>query len=530
MTSTERDAFSAALLEFLRATRRTRGRLGDGDELSLSQYQLLEPLIGGERLATCELALAAGVSAPTATRMLTGLEREGLVERVPCDADRRVVHVVLTDRRPRAGARGPRARRGAPSRDLRLAQRGRAPRGRAPARAAGRRGGGPAVKPTTRTLLPLAGAALAYSLAQTMVIPALPELQQEFHAGPADATWLLTAFLLTSSIATPLLGRLGDMHGKEHWLLISLAIFGVGSLVAAVAGSLTVMIAGRAIQGAGGAIFPLAIGIIRDEFPRDRVAPAIGTVSAMFGIGGGSGLVLAGIFVDHGSISWIFWLSVATTALAALATWLWVPESPVRVRARIDWVGGALLSMTLLALLLPISEGNTWGWTSPRVLGLFAAAAVFAVLWARWELRVVDPLVDLALMRQRPVWTTNVAACAIGFAMFGSFVLVPQFVQTPARGGLRVRRLGHGVRALPAPLGPPDALRRPAQRTPGRALRVARAARARALCRPGSATPCSPPSTARASTSTCRASCSASGSGSRWRRWPISSSRPYPLT
>jgi EmrB/QacA subfamily drug resistance transporter len=291
------------------------------------------------------------------------------------------------------------------------------------------------VKPTTRTLLPLAGAALAYSLAQTMVIPALPELQREFHAGPADATWLLTAFLLTSSIATPLLGRLGDMHGKEHWLLISLAIFGVGSLVAAVAGSLTVMIAGRAIQGAGGAIFPLAIGIIRDEFPRERVAPAIGTVSAMFGIGGGAGLVLAGIFVDHGSISWIFWLSVATTALAALATWLWVPESPVRVRARIDWVGGALLSITLLALLLPISEGNTWGWTSGRVLGLFAAAAVFAVLWARWELRVVDPLVDLALMRQRPVWTTNVAACAIGFAMFGSFVLVPQFVQTPARVG-----------------------------------------------------------------------------------------------
>jgi len=291
------------------------------------------------------------------------------------------------------------------------------------------------VKPTTRTLLPLAGAALAYSLAQTMVIPALPELQQEFHAGPADATWLLTAFLLTSSIATPLLGRLGDMHGKEHWLLISLAIFGVGSLVAAVAGSLTVMIAGRAIQGAGGAIFPLAIGIIRDEFPRERVAPAIGTVSAMFGIGGGSGLVLAGLFVDHGSISWIFWLSVVTTALAALATWLWVPESPVRVRARIDWVGGALLSLTLLALLLPISEGNTWGWTSGRVLALFAAAAVFAVLWARWELRVTDPLVNLALMRERPVWTTNVAACAIGFAMFGSFVLVPQFVQTPARAG-----------------------------------------------------------------------------------------------
>jgi MarR family transcriptional regulator, organic hydroperoxide resistance regulator len=93
----EQDAFSTALLDFLRATRRVRGRLGDSEELSLSQYHLLEPLIEGERLAICELALAAGVSAPTATRMLTGLERAGLVERVPCDADRRVVHVVLTD-------------------------------------------------------------------------------------------------------------------------------------------------------------------------------------------------------------------------------------------------------------------------------------------------------------------------------------------------------------------------------------------------------------------------------------------------
>jgi EmrB/QacA subfamily drug resistance transporter len=291
------------------------------------------------------------------------------------------------------------------------------------------------MKPTTRTLLPLAGAALAYSLAQTMVIPALPELQAEFHANPADATWLLTAFLLTSSVATPLLGRLGDMHGKERWLLISLAIFGVGSLIAAVGGSLGVLVTGRAVQGAGGAIFPLAIGIIRDEFPRERVAPAIGTVSAMFGIGGGTGLVLAGLFVDHGSISWIFWLSVVTTALAALATWLWVPESPVRVRARIDWVGGGLMSLMLITLLLPISEGNSWGWTSGRVLGLFAATAVLAVVWARWELHVDDPLVNLALMRERPVWTTNVAGFAIGFAMFGSFVLIPQFVQTPSSAG-----------------------------------------------------------------------------------------------
>jgi MarR family transcriptional regulator, organic hydroperoxide resistance regulator len=96
-TTTEQEAFSSALLDFLRATRRMRGRIGDEGELSLSQYQLLEPLIDGERLATCELALAAEVSAPTATRMLTGLERDGLVARAPCSVDRRVVHIALTD-------------------------------------------------------------------------------------------------------------------------------------------------------------------------------------------------------------------------------------------------------------------------------------------------------------------------------------------------------------------------------------------------------------------------------------------------
>ena len=116
MPTTEQDAFSTALVDFLRATRRMRGRLGDEDELSLSQYHLLEPLIDDERLATCELALAAGVSAPTATRMLSGLEREGLVERMPCDADRRVVHVALTDegRARVARQRAPAARRAEP--------------------------------------------------------------------------------------------------------------------------------------------------------------------------------------------------------------------------------------------------------------------------------------------------------------------------------------------------------------------------------------------------------------------------------
>src|ERR671928_1783407 len=277
--------------------------------------------------------------------------------------------------------------------------------------------------------------AAAFSAALDDFMRAMRRAKGRLGADPADATWLLTAFLLTSSVATPLLGRLGDMHGKERWLLISLAVFGIGSVVAALATSLPVMIVGRAIQGSGGAIFPLAIGIIRDEFPREKVATGIGTISAMFGIGGGVGLVVAGVFVDHVSVAWIFWLSALAAALAAFATWRFVPESPVRVSARIDWLGGVLMSLALLALLLAVSEGNAWGWTSGRVLGLFATAAALGVAWGRWEWRVVDPLVDLRLMRARPVWTTNLAALAIGFAMFGSFVLIPQLVQTPSAAG-----------------------------------------------------------------------------------------------
>jgi EmrB/QacA subfamily drug resistance transporter len=286
-----------------------------------------------------------------------------------------------------------------------------------------------------RTLLVLAAGGLAYALAQTMIVPALPEIQRTFGGDPADATWLLTAFLLTATVATPLFGRLGDMYGKEHWLLISLGIFGLGSVVSALAGSLGVMIAGRAIQGAGGAIFPLAIGIIRDEFPREKVATGIGTISAMFGIGGGVGLVVAGLLVDGAGVEWIFWLSALAAALACWATWKFVPESPVRVQARIDWLGGVLLSAALATLLLGVSEGNTWGWGSAGVLGLFVASGVLFAVWMRWEWRVGDPLVDLHLMRRRPVWTTNLTAFAIGFAMFGSFVLIPQLVQTPARAG-----------------------------------------------------------------------------------------------
>ena len=287
----------------------------------------------------------------------------------------------------------------------------------------------------TRTLLPLLLATLAFSLQQTMILPALPAFQRAYDVSPTASTWLLTAFLLSAAIATPILGRLGDMYGKARLLLIALAVFAAGSAVAAVAGSFALVLLGRAVQGTGAAIMPLAIGIVRDELPRERVAVAIGLLSAMLGIGGGAALVLAGPLVDHGGIGWLFWSGCVVSALAALGTWAYVPESPVRAPARVDLTGAALLSVWLVALLLAVSEGNHWGWVSPALVGLFALALIVAALWGAWERRCAFPLVDLALMRRREVWTPNAAAAAVGAAMFGSFVLIPQLAQAPASTG-----------------------------------------------------------------------------------------------
>jgi EmrB/QacA subfamily drug resistance transporter len=285
------------------------------------------------------------------------------------------------------------------------------------------------------TLAVLATAALAYAVSQTMVAPALPAIQKDLHTTTTGVTWVLTVYLLTASIATPVLGRLGDMFGKERMLVLVLCMFALGSLVAALSHSIGVLVAGRAIQGFAGAVFPLAFGIIRDEFPPERVAQGIGLISATFGIGGGVGLVAAGLIVDHLSYEWIFWIALMVTAVAIVATLLFVPESPIKVPAKIDWLGASLLAVGLGSLLLGISQGPSWGWTSTRVLGLFGVALVALVAWVRYELRVPDPLVDMRMMRRRAVWSTNLAALLVGFGMFGSFILIPQFVQAPPGAG-----------------------------------------------------------------------------------------------
>ena len=193
----------------------------------------------------------------------------------------------------------------------------------------------------------LAIGAISFSLLQSLVVPALPEIQKALHGSEASVAWVLTAYLLSASVSTPIAGRLGDMYGKERLLVIVLAALALGTLVSALATSMGVLIAGRVIQGIGGGVFPLAFGIIRDEFPRDRVAGGIGLLSSLLGIGGGLGVVLAGPIVEHLSYHWLFWLPLIMIVIATVATLLYVPESPIKVPSTINWAAGFLMSAGL---------------------------------------------------------------------------------------------------------------------------------------------------------------------------------------
>jgi EmrB/QacA subfamily drug resistance transporter len=285
------------------------------------------------------------------------------------------------------------------------------------------------------TFAVLALAAATFAVLQSLVAPALPEIQRDLDASATAATWVLTAYLLSASILTPIVGRLGDMFGKERTLVCSLAALGAGTLLAALATDINVLIAGRVIQGGGGAIFPLAFGIIRDEFPRERVATGIAMISAILGVGAGLGIVLAGPIVEALSYHWLFWIPFFLVVVATVATVFFVPESPIKAPGRVNWLGAALLSGWLVCLLVGISQGAAWGWTDVRVVGLVAAAAVLLVLWISNELNAPEPLVDMQMMRIRGVWTVNAAAFLVGAGMFSSFVLIPQFTETPSAAG-----------------------------------------------------------------------------------------------
>lgn len=284
----------------------------------------------------------------------------------------------------------------------------------------------------TAIILYLSLGGLSFAVLQSLVAPALGTIGADLGVATSDASWVLTAYLLAAAVLTPILGRLGDMVGKRRILIVVLALLLVGTVLAALAPNLGVLIVARILQGAAGAVMPLSIGIVRDELPRERVSVTIGLLSAIFGIGAGIGIVAAGPIVEALSWHWLFWMPAVLVAIALLGAIFGMPESPVRTPGRLDVLGTGILTVGLVSVLLAISEGEKWGWGDGKTIGLLALGAVALVVFVIVELRVKEPLIDVRLFKHRGVWTAHVVALAFGFAMFGTFILVPTLLQLPS--------------------------------------------------------------------------------------------------
>jgi MFS family permease len=281
----------------------------------------------------------------------------------------------------------------------------------------------------------LATAGISVSLMQTFLIPLIPELPTLLNTDASNASWVITATLLTAAVATPMFGRLGDMYGPKPILIICAALLTAGSLMAATTTTLIPVIVGRGLQGFGMPIIPLGISVMRASVPAHRVGTAMGLMSASLGVGGALGLPLSAIIANRFDWHALFWFGAALGVVCAVSFAALVPHIPAVSADRFDALGAIGLGGGLVTLLLAISKGGNWGWTSALTMGLFVASAVIFALFALWQFRTAAPIVDLRTTLKRPVLTTNLASIAIGFALFAMTFIAPQILEMPAGSG-----------------------------------------------------------------------------------------------
>ncbi|WP_338895131.1 MFS transporter [Streptomyces sp. TG1A-60] len=294
----------------------------------------------------------------------------------------------------------------------------------------------PAVSHTLSVAVLAFGGIVAATM-QTLVVPILGELPEILGTSASNASWVVTVTLLTAAVATPIAGRLGDQHGKRRMLIACTIPLCSGSVLAAVATSLPLMLVGRGLQGMGAGLVPLGISAMRDIMPPEKLNTAVALMSASLGIGGALGLPLAATVAQYGSWRALFWVSAVLSLVAAVLIRLIlpVPASPGRAGSGFDFVGALGLSTGLAALLLAVSKGADWGWSSGMTLGLFGTATIVLLTWAWWELRTTEPMVDLRTMARPQVLLTNAASVVVGFSMMASSLIVPQLLQLPERTG-----------------------------------------------------------------------------------------------
>ena len=297
-------------------------------------------------------------------------------------------------------------------------------------------------------LLALSLGVTTLSLLQSLVVPVLGAIAVQLQVSAAAAGWVLTANLLAAAVMTPVLGRLGDLRGERPVMLGILAVISFGTVLTVVAESLPLLLVGRVLQGASYGLFPLSISVLRRELRRDRLNVAMSVVSSMLAVGGVAGLVAAGVLSNDGDYRRPFWLGLGVSLLSlVLAAWM-LPRRRPTGSGRVDWWGALVLGAGLVLLLLPVSQGPTWGWASPGVLGCLVAGGIVLTGWVVLQRRTAEPLVRPGLLTDRRTLVPNVAGVLTGVGLFISFLVVLEYVRMPPE----VAGYGFGASLLEAAL------------------------------------------------------------------------------
>jgi EmrB/QacA subfamily drug resistance transporter len=291
---------------------------------------------------------------------------------------------------------------------------------------------------------------LLAALDQTIVATALPRIVSDL-GGITQYSWVFTAYMLTSTVAVPVYGRLGDVHGRRPLMLIAITIFLVGSALCGAAQNMTELVVFRGIQGLGaGGLFPLSLAVIGGIVPpRDR-GRWQGLIGAVFAASSILGPAVGGFIVDNTTWRWIFLVNLPVGALALVVIAVTMPKRKVRAEHEIDWLGAGVLAAGTASLLLGLVwAGHDYAWTSGHVITALLVAALVLAVFGLWERRAAEPILPFGVLRN-PIVAGSVACMAlVGMAMFGTISYVPLFVQ----GVIGTSATSSGVVLTPLMLG-----------------------------------------------------------------------------
>ena len=307
-----------------------------------------------------------------------------------------------------------------------------------------------------RALLPvLIYSALVMSVLSTLGSPMIPTIAREQGVSLEAAQWILTVTLLVGAVVTPITGRLADGPARKMTILLSLGLVLVGSVLSAAGPNFTILIIGRALQGFGLGLVPLAISVARDCFPVDRIRSGVAILSITTAVGAGLGYPVTGLIAQNLDYRAGFWFAAIISLIALVLVVIVVPSGSLRRAQPLDITGALLLSVALTALLLFISQGEKWGWQSGRIIGLGVATILVGAIWIRQALRTSHPLVDLRLMANRSVLSADIVSLLMGVSLYAMSSLVNRYVQAPAAAGygFHAGLVGTGLMLAPLSIG-----------------------------------------------------------------------------